>query len=216
MTLKELVAPMSLMVSAALLLAAATGFLIVPADAILPIHWGIDGRPDGFAPRNTALLMPIGIAAVLFGLYAIMARYGARGQVERGRHLLRGLLPALLGVFLVIEIGVVLVGVGAEVDMARMLVLAVAVLLMVMGNLLPKTQPNHFAGIRLPWMMNHALAWQAGHRVAGNASIVAGLLLMLLAIVTGAAPVLFAGMLAALVLPMVAGSAVGWRVSRQA
>ena len=216
MTLKELVAPMSLMVSAALLLAAATGFLIVPADAILPIHWGIDGRPDGFAPRNTSLLMPIGIAAVLFGLYAIMARYGARGQVERGRHLLCGLLPALLGVFLVIEIGVVLVGVGAEVDMARMLVLAVAVLLMVMGNLLPKTQPNHFAGIRLPWMMNHAPAWQAGHRVAGNASIVAGLLLMLLAIVTGAAPVLFAGMLAALVLPMVAGSAVGWRVSRQA
>lgn len=216
MTFKEIVSPVALLVAAALLLAMAVGFLVVPPDAILPVHWGLSGQPDGFAPRNVALVMPVGIAAVILALYLFMARFGARAQVERGRHLLRGLLPALLGLFLVIEIGIVLIGAGAEVDMVRILVLGFGVLLLVMGNMLPKTQPNHFAGLRLPWMMNDPAAWQAGHRLAGSTSVAAGLLLMLLALATGAAPVLFVGVLVAVLLPIIVGSFAGWKVSRRA
>ena len=56
-------------VVAAMILLSAWAWTQLPAGAQVPIHWGLDGRVDAYAPRRSACsLLPvltIGIAAVL-------------------------------------------------------------------------------------------------------------------------------------------------------
>jgi hypothetical protein len=62
MTRKTLALFTVLMVAAMLGVAFWLGAAL-PADARLPIHWGLDGRPDGFAGKWVALLVPPGVTA---------------------------------------------------------------------------------------------------------------------------------------------------------
>ena len=41
----------------------------LPPEVQLPIHWGLDGKPDGFSDKWSALLMPAGITFLLSLLF---------------------------------------------------------------------------------------------------------------------------------------------------
>lgn len=215
MTYRDIFGPITIGLIVALIVTAFIGFLLIPGDATLPVHWGPTGEADGFMERTGALLMPLGIAAAVLALMAGVVRLARPEKLEPGRHLIRAVVPALIGLFLVILIGTVLIGVGVEVNMVRLIVLALGVLLVVMGNMLPKTQRNAYAGVRLPWTLSDPVAWQGAHRASGLASLLGGVLLIGLALATGEALVLLAGVVLAALLPLVAGGVVGWRLSRR-
>ena len=215
MTLRDIFGPITIGLTVALVITALIGFLVIPGEAILPVHWDPAGEADGFMGRNGALLMPLGVAAVVLALMAGLVRFSRPEQIEPGRHLIRAVVPAIVGLFLVILVGTVLIGVGVEVNMVRLIALAFGVLLVTMGNMLPKTRPNAYAGIRLPWTLSDPSVWQAAHRAAGLASVIAGVLLIALAVATGDALTLLTGVVLAVVLPLAAGGVVGWRLSRR-
>lgn len=89
------------------LLAAVTAyaFVAVPADAILPVHWGPDGQADRFAGRTEAFLMMPVIVLAMCGLFAAIVRYMPREQVEGGKYGLGVIISALLVLFLTIQSG---------------------------------------------------------------------------------------------------------------
>jgi uncharacterized membrane protein len=213
MTLKDVFSPATLIVAAALAIVTVIGFVAVPGDAILPVHWGVTGQADGFLPRNAALLLPPGFAAVVLLLAAVLVRYAPADRLQPGRHLLAAMLPVLLLLFLVIAAGTVLIGIGIVVDMVRLIAAGLGILLLVMGNALPKTQPNHYAGIRLPWTLSDPLVWQKTHRAAGLASMLCGLALLALAGVTADAVFLLVGIAAAFLLPIGVGLLAAARVN---
>ena len=205
MTFKTIFSPATLVAATALAIVTAIGFVVVPGDAILPVHWGITGQADGFLPRNAALLLPPALAAAVLLIVATLVRYAPADRLQSGRHLLASMVPAVLLLFLVIAIGIVLIGTGLAVDMVRVIVGGLGILLLVMGNALPKTQPNHYAGIRLPWTLSNPLVWQKTHRAAGLASMICGLVLLGLVVVTGDAPLLLGATMLAFLLPIAAG-----------
>ena len=49
----------------AMLAISAYGLAAVPAGVLIAIHWGLDGTPDGWAPREIGLLVIPAIASVL-------------------------------------------------------------------------------------------------------------------------------------------------------
>ena len=56
--------------------------------------------------------------------------------------------------------------------------------------------------------------WAATHRFTGLAMMIAGGLLVILTLITGSAPVIFAGVLAAVILPLLLGVFYSWRMAR--
>jgi len=50
-------------------------------------------------------------------------------------------------------------------------------MLMLMGNIMPKMQPNGLAGIRLPWLRD-PMVWRKTQRLGGILLIVGGLVLL--------------------------------------
>ncbi len=185
--------------------AVVAGFLVIPADATLPVHWGPDGTPDGFASRNVALLLPVAITAAVWGLFALIGQFVAAGTVERGRHLSGAVLTGLTGIFAAITIVTVLIGAGVEISMVRAIGLAFAVLLLLMGNALPKSQPNGIAGIRIPTTLNDPANWQATHRFTGWLCMAGGLVLLVAAVTVPMAMLIWV-LIACILGPMLAGT----------
>jgi uncharacterized membrane protein len=191
MSLRDTITPLNIVL--VLLLAAATiaGFVLIPAGTILPVHWGIDGQPDNFMTRDFALMMLPGIVLLSLALVLFFAsRPSERNRPEASRHALRVVLPGLLIVFGAIQTATVLIGTGQPVDMVRVVVFFLGILFIMLGNVMPKTQPNWVAGFRMPWLMTNPSAWQATHRVGGLLMMAGGFVLSLAALLTGDATVL--------------------------
>lgn len=214
--LREIVGPVTWVVAGALLASAALGFLVVPAEVVLPTRWGFDGQPSEWAPRNAALLMPVGLAAVIAAICVAMARFGARGLSAGGRRQLRLLLPALLGLFLVVEIGMVLTGAGVALDMLRLVAAAVGMLVIAIGVGALRYPDAGLPSRRLPWTENNAAAHATQQHVTGRGMIAGGVLVIGAAAVSGWATLLLGGVVAAILVPVLAGALASWVVSRRA
>jgi uncharacterized membrane protein len=168
---------------AAVSLAVANG---LPGDVRLPTHWGIDGRPDAFSGKWTALLMPAGMTAILSLLFWFLP-----ALEPRGRNLLRsaGLyLWSWVGLLLMMA-AIELVIVGGALDwplhVDRILTGAVGVMLVLIGNQLGKSRRMYMVGIRTPWTLASEEVWIKTHRLGGKLMVAGGLLL----VVTAFAPV---------------------------
>ncbi|MCB9992574.1 MAG: SdpI family protein [Hyphomicrobiaceae bacterium] len=168
---------------ALLLIATIFGMVSVPLGTSLPVHWGLSGAADIFAPALVALLFPlimVLVAALLFELFASWRQ--TRSDFERGRKVISAAFAALEVIALVLLVGTILIGLGQTVDMVRLIVLCVFGLFALIGNLLPKTQPNHLAGLRIPTTLADGTNWRVTHLWTGRlmlASAVIGFVITL-------------------------------------
>ncbi len=62
---------------------------------------------------------------------------------------------------------------------ARYIPVFVGLLLVVIGNYLPKVSQNYFVGIKLPWTFEDEENWNKTHRLGGRVWVVGGILMML-------------------------------------
>jgi uncharacterized membrane protein len=197
-----------------LIVVTALGFVLVPLDTSLPIHWNIEGRADRFAPAPLALLLPALMAAVVLGLYLVLGRGRWRRQFDAGRHVIDVTTSFILALAILLCAITIAIGLGTAVDVPRLIVLAMGVMLLVVGNYLPKTQPNFVAGIRLPWTLRDARNWQVTHRWTGRLMMLGGVLVLLAGLVVSTPAMLFAVLMAAIIGPVLAAIIISYSMAR--
>lgn len=179
--MRPLFTPIRLALLVALVAVFVTGLVLVPAGTMLPVHWGPSGEADGFLPREWALLVPLLMVVFVWVIFYAVGRFARPSDAAAGRHTAGVVITALTGLALVIEAATVLIGIGVAVNMVQVLGLALGVLLVVLGNAMPKSQPNSFAGLRLPTTLNDPANWQATHRLTGLLCIIGGVVLFVAA-----------------------------------
>lgn len=180
------------------------GYLVLPLGASVPIHWNASGEPDAFAASGAALAIAPGVALSLLALPLILGLVQSNEQREAGRHIERTALTAAAALAVVMQVITIAAGFGIEVDVPRVLAFAFAALLVVLGNALPKSRRNQFAGIRWPSTLSDDANWQATQRFGGILYIASGFILALVAILTSQPQILISAILAAAVLPALA------------
>lgn len=197
------------------LLAAITivGYAILPADAQMPVHWGPDGAADFHMARNWALLVPVAVILFIGVAFQIVLQRGLHG--ERAAPSLRTAFAGLALLMAALQAGAIAITLGFALDMVRLVVFALGVLLIVLGNILPKSQPNAFAGMRLPWTLDDPANWQATNRLSGILMMVGGFAMALAALLIGDKAWLFAITALGIVGPLLAGILFSYRLSRQ-
>jgi uncharacterized membrane protein len=139
------------------------------------------------------------------GVFALLGALAPREQIEGGRSVLEVVLAAVLGLFCALQFALLLIGVGSDIDMVRVVTFLVAALLVVVGLALPRSRPNVYAGIRLPWTMRDPSNWRATHRLAGVLFVIAGAGLAGLALFRPDPTSLLAGIAAGLIIPTLIG-----------
>ncbi|PWK64110.1 SdpI family protein [Aminobacter sp. AP02] len=191
------------------------GYALIPADMSLPIHWGPNGEPDTFWPRNAALLMAPAMVMVLSLLFTLVGRRVDQSQIASSKHAFATVIPAMTGLALAIQSAIVLIGLGYPDQMVRVITIAIAVMLILLGNVMPKTQPNTLSGVRLPWIMNDPALWRATQRLTGLLFVAGGTLLLLCAVLVKEPVWLFIALLAAVLTPIAIGSLYSYRLAHR-
>jgi len=194
----------SIAIVGAMLLLSAWAWVVLPADARVPIHWGAEGGPDGWADKTVGLLLPPAIAAAVATLFALIPRFEPRrANLERSgtsyRAIWLGVLVLLAGVH-VVAVGVAL---GASLDVSRLVIAGVGILFVVIGNYLPKVRPNYLMGIRAPWTLSSDLAWTRTHRLGGRLFVAEGVALALLGLAGVSGTILAVSLIAAIAVLLV-------------
>jgi uncharacterized membrane protein len=170
----------------------------------IPTHWNARGEADGFTPKPWGpFLLPIVMAGV-YALLIAIPRISPRGyRVERFQHVFQILQAAILAFLFLVNLLVLLAGIGAPVPMDRALHAATGLLLLVLGNFMGKLTKNFFVGIRTPWTLASDEVWLRTHRLGGKLFVLAGIGVLVSSILGGGAIPLLAAVAVAAGVPAV-------------
>lgn len=150
----------------------------------VPTHFNAQWQPDGWMSRETVLwFMPL-MLAVLWGVLTLCFWLAAteKGQLRLEPTDLKLLLGirTLMGAFMVITHAAILaVGLGWLSSPRPVVLPAIGILFVAIGNILPKLKRNWVAGVRLPWTLVNENAWRAVNRTAGYGFTAIGALFLI-------------------------------------
>ncbi|MDF2524731.1 MAG: putative integral rane protein, partial [Clostridiales bacterium] len=88
--------------------------------------------------------------------------------------------------FTAIQLVILGVSMGADfIKVDTIVKLLVGLLILIIGNLMPKLKHNYFMGIKTPWTLSSESVWLKTHRHGGVVWFAAGVLMVLLAFIPG-------------------------------
>ncbi|WP_029040203.1 SdpI family protein [Cucumibacter marinus] len=209
--------PVHLALSVMLLALTIVAYLGVPLAMPLPIHWTITGEVDGYLPALWAFLPALLLGIASMALWALGPGLGGGEHFERGKSLIAVAACIVTGAALVLQSALLAIGFGVAVDMVRIATIGIAIAAIVLGNYLPKTQPNALAGLRLPPTLSDAQNWTRTHRLTGRLMMLGGTVSLILAVGLANQPYILIIVLAvALLLPTIAGTIYSYRIRKSA
>ena len=83
------------------------------------------------------------------------------------------ILACTVGIFMLLK------PIGINIETFQFVAIILGILFMIIGNYLPKTEPNHLIGVRAPWTMNNPEVWRKVHRVSGFVLVLLGLFILI-------------------------------------
>lgn len=151
---------------------------------LVPTHWNMTGQPDQWGSRIVGTFILPTVLLVMWGLFRILPAIDPRGaNYAKFGGAFEGIIVSVMLFMLGLHIVVLRASLGHQVDMARVMPFGIGILLVVIGNLLPRARPNWFVGIRTPWTLSSDRVWEKTHRFGGRLFVAAGLIIALSALV---------------------------------
>lgn len=144
----------------------------------IAMHWNIHGEPDRFAGKLEALLLLPGLMLLITLLLLAISRSkaGRHTRKENPAAWLAGWTGGFL-VMLSVHLAILWNAISQQSEFAGLSpVLAVVALVLIwLGNALPKTRPNPFVGVRTASTLADRGAWGTSNRFAGWTFVLTGL-----------------------------------------
>lgn len=146
----------------------------------VPVHWNAAGEIDRYGGRfEGALLVPL-MMLFLWGMLRLLPKIDPRrASYAKMAGTYELVITLTLAFTLVVHAALLGGALGYQVPIARVVPVAVGLLFMSMGNVLPRARPNWWFGVRTPWTLSNDRVWMRTHRVAGYTMFGAGILLAL-------------------------------------
>lgn len=158
----------------------------------VPVHWNFAGEADRFGSKLEFLIFPA-IEVVMGGIFVFAARQcGKKGgetaalteQILFWTGVFEVVLFSGIGLYVMWEAGTY--SQGEALTASKVLFAAanapgiwVGVLLIVMGNAMPKATRNDIFGVRTTWSMSSDEVWRKSQRFGGRTAVCLGFALLL-------------------------------------
>lgn len=158
----------------------------LPVDAKVPSHWNSQNEIDGFMSRDGALGFSLGINAIAFLFFYLMPLYSPwyRKYEARFERILPSLCFILMLFFALINLyAFYLAKTGDYHPAFQMIYVLIGLLLITLGNIMPKVPKNFFIGIKTPWTLSSDDIWQKTHRLGGWLFVLGGLVMIVKAFI---------------------------------
>jgi uncharacterized membrane protein len=175
-------------------------------DHKYPIHWGLNGKPNGYAGKEFVLyFIPCDMLFILLILTLVPVIEPMRKNLRASGPAYRVYGLCLLLLFAYTQGMVLKSALGHPINANSYLMPALGVFFMVIDNYFGKISRNFIFGVRTPWTLTSELSWNKTHRLAGRMFVILGAVLILIALnpawlrFTGA--VLIGGIVTATLIP---------------
>lgn len=151
----------------------------------IPVHFGIDGTPDRYGPRNYVFFIPLTCTVVSVLVYLLLTNIykldPKRWVAKQPGIFLK--VAMVIAVFISCISILILNWTARQHTIGLNLVLVMMGLLFAyVGNVMHSIKPNYFAGFRLPWTLESEENWRATHLLGSKIWFAGGILIAILAL----------------------------------
>lgn len=157
------------------------GILMMP-DTV-PVHWNQNWEVDGYGSRYMYFILIFIPVAVYYGMTLTKKIDPKKSNIEKRKKTYRLLQCGLTIFFLVLVAFFEYMIFNPGQDGQQFILLLMAILLIGMGNYLPKVPQNYFFGVKTPWTLASEYVWNRTHKISGYAFVILGLIIMLCAFI---------------------------------
>lgn len=144
-------------------------------------HWNAEGAADGYLEKNFAVF---GLPLIMAGLN-ILLHFQINNDPKYER---MGRMIVLISKLTVPVISVLMISASViysieeyrpSVSVTKIVLILVSLLIILMGNYMPKCRQNYTVGIKLPWTLDDEDNWNKTHRLAGYVWMAAGIIMLI-------------------------------------
>lgn len=173
------------------------GLLLLPKlpDQIVT-HWDASGNPNGWSNKFTGAVVFPGLLLILNMIMPSLMKADPRyhNMNQKTLALIAWIIP-IVSIFC--SATTLAHGLGINVNVPFLGCMFLGILLIMIGNYLPKMTQSYTVGIKLPWTLNDEENWNKTHRISGVVWIIGGLLIIISGFFSWSGnllPVIFAAM----------------------
>ncbi|MDD6058483.1 MAG: SdpI family protein [Clostridiales bacterium] len=158
----------------------------------IPAHYGFDNQVTRWGSKYEALIYPI--TTIFMGYFLLaMAKLAAK-QEKGGKNnenvlLISGIV--VLVMFNIMNLYALYTDFHrienlstVSIDMYQLLFGLLGLLLIIIGNMMPKLRMNSIIGLRTPWSLKNEFIWKKSQRFGGISFLLSGVLILLLCMAT--------------------------------
>ena len=144
----------------------------------IPTHFNLLGQADGYNHKMSAIFgLPTLMLLMHWLLLFVMIKDPKSSNISSKIQLLiYWIIPFVSCLSMISIFGESL---GYSMMSGLLAQIFMGVVMIIIGNYLPKTHRNYIIGIRLPWTLENDENWRKTHRLAGKIWVLGGLLLFL-------------------------------------
>jgi uncharacterized membrane protein len=144
----------------------------------IPVHWGVSGQIDGWAP--TTPLSAFGIPLMAIGIYLLFWFMPyldpKRGNLIGSKQVYDLILELVTGLFTVLYAASLMAAFNQKVPVDKVVTVAVSVMFLVLGNYMGRVKRNWTMGVRYSWTLSDDTVWFKTNRLAGRLFMLSGAL----------------------------------------
>ena len=151
----------------------------------MPMHFNAAGEVDGTAGKAFGVFgMPLLLVAVqwLCALASLKADPKAYNISDKMMGLVLWIIPVVSVLMHVLVYGTAL---GKKMNVEVVIPVLAGLMLVIVGNWLPKCKQTYTLGIKLPWTLADETNWNRTHRFAGPIWVAGGMVIMVSAFIGG-------------------------------
>ena len=166
---------------------------------VMATHFGMNNEANGFSGKAfTVLGIPAILLAILWiGVFVTSHDPKRQNISPKMFSLVLWIVPVIS---LVAAATIYPINLGYELDVAFFSELILGLMLIIIGNYLPKTRQNYTLGIKIPWTLANEENWNRTHRFAGYLWMIGGILLLIICLTRVILPQWLLGILLIIVL----------------
>ena len=146
---------------------------------IIPTHFGISGKPDGWGAKSTLFMLGglnLAIAVLMPLSQKIDPKKDNYARFQKVWDLFRVFITFMLGA---LQMMMIMTAFDENsVDVGTTIMALIGVMFLLLGNYMPKVKHNYMFGIKTPWTIRDVRVWEKTHRMAGPIWAAIGLIII--------------------------------------
>ncbi len=144
------------------------------------MHWNIENQPDNYMSKFPGTFLLPFITLLIYAGMVVSPVIDPRK--ESYRHFKKGYRMIRWGIILFLALLYIIVlslNLGYNLDIGKIVTMAMGALFIILGNYLPQIRHNYFVGIKFPWTLANKAVWRKTNRLAGKLFFASGMILIL-------------------------------------